>query len=296
VQDNKGFALITFHTSNYLSRFLFCGTLVATLSLTAFSATAAEPCRAQQGGYCAGGVRGHACNPPEKGKLCADVMTRAGPTCECTAASKKLTATRTTPLPPTAFQPAFRREAPQDWVLVLGGNIGGAQSWNNYGDFPTFDGNGWGAGGFAVLRYYFQPNLFVGPDFGGMFLNVNGTNPDGAFAKYRWMTYEGGQVGYTFAVPNATRANLYLGAAFSQGGINVGVNAGDFSESMSKTLNGWTAHGGIEFQPAPVSIPNLWFGVDYRYSRWSGNVDGDPVSAGIHMISGTASFQIPVGR
>ena len=181
-------------------------------------------------------------------------------------------------------------------VLVLGGNIGGGWSRNSYSDFPTFDGSGWGAGGFAVLRYYFQPNLFVGPEFGGMFLNVNGTNPDGAFSKYRWMTYEGGQVGYTFAVPNTTRANLYLGAAFSQGGINVGVNAGDFSESMSKTLNGWPAHGGIEFQPAPVSIPNLWFGVDYRYSRWSGNVDGDPVSAGIHMISGTASFQIPVGR
>ena len=152
---------------------------------------------------------------------------------------------------------------PSGWVFVVGGNVGGGQSWNNYDNFPTLDGNGLGGGGFVGARYYTPSGWFIGPELGAMALNVNGTNPDDAFSRIRWMAFEGGQIGYSFNKPGSTPINVYLGAGASQAGFRVGIDREPF-ESMSKTLNGWSAHTGLEVQPAPSSVPNLWLGVDYR--------------------------------
>jgi hypothetical protein len=177
----------------------------------------------------------------------------------------------------------------------VGGNLGGGQSWNSYGDFPMFGGDGWGIGGFAAARYYLSSGLFVAPEAGGMALQVKGTNPDGAFSNIRSMFYEGGQIGYSFNTP-AAHLNVYVGADASQARYNVGVDSRTFFESMGKTLDGWSAHTGIEFQPAPTSAPNLLLGIDYRYAYWSGNINDDHVSGRLNLISATASWQFSAGH
>lgn len=182
------------------------------------------------------------------------------------------------------------------WTLVIGGNAGAGQTWNRYGDFPTFNGDGWSIGGFAVARYYLSPSLFVAPEVGGMALRVKGTNPDGAFSNIQSVTYEGGQIGYSLNAPGATRVNLYVGAAAVQARFNVGIDSRTFFESMSKTLDGWSAHTGIEFQLAPAAAPNWWMGVDYRYSHVCGDIGGDPVGSDIHLVSVTASYQFSIGK
>ena len=209
------------------------------------------------------------------------------------------TASQPRPRQPRTVQPMQPVQpvsyVPSGWTFVIGGNVGGGQSWNNYDIFPTFDGNGLGGGGFLGARYYTPSGWFIGPELGAMALNVNGTNPDDAFSKIRWMAFEGGQIGYSFNTPGSTPINVYLGAGASQAGFRVGIDREPF-ESMSKTLNGWSVHTGVEVQPAPSSVPNLWLGVDYRYSYWSGTVGVDPVSAGLHFVSLTLSYQFPSGR
>lgn len=187
------------------------------------------------------------------------------------------------------------RYMPSGWSLIIGLDVGVGESWNKYGDFPTFDGNGAGVGAFFAARYYTQSGWFFAPEFGGMSLNVSGRNADGAFSNIQWMTYEGGQVGYRFS-GTTKPLNVYVGAGAAQAGYRVGVDSAFFNESMSKTLNGWTVHTGFEVQPAPMSAPNLWVGFDYRYSRFDGVIVDDPVSGGMHFFSARVSYQIPVGR
>jgi hypothetical protein len=110
------------------------------------------------------------------------------------------------------------------------------------------------------------------------------------------MAYEGGQVGYSFNKPGTTPLNVYVGLAASQAAYSVGVDARGVFDSMDKILNGWSAHTGIEFQPAPMSAPNLWVGVDYRYSYWRGTIGDDAVSGGVHFVSATASYQFHPGN
>jgi hypothetical protein len=188
------------------------------------------------------------------------------------------------------------RYMPSGWEIIVGVNVGGAENWNHYGDFPTFNGSGGGGGGFVAPRYYTQSGWFFAAEFGGMGLGVNGRNDDGAFAKVQWITYEGGQVGYRFSGGTTNPINVYVGAGAAQSAYNVGIDRAFFSESMTKTLNGWTAHAGFEIQPAPMTWPNVWVGFDYRYSYSSGTIGDDPVSGGMHFFSATASYQIPVGR
>jgi hypothetical protein len=188
----------------------------------------------------------------------------------------------------------FRQET--GWSFVLGGDVGAGQSWNQYEDFPRFDGDGWSLGGFAIARYHFPSGWFVGPEFGGSALHVNATNPDDAFSNIRSIVYEGGQLGYSFNKPGATPLNVYIGAAAAQANVNVGIDTRGQFESMSKTLDGWSAHTGFEVQLAPQSAPNWWLGFDYRYSHVSGDINGDPVSATLHLFSVTASYQFSLGH
>jgi hypothetical protein len=183
---------------------------------------------------------------------------------------------------------------PSGWALVIGVNLGGGQSWNRYEDFSIFDGDGFGGGGFLAARYYAPSGFFIGPEIGVMGLKVNGRNPDGAFSNIRWMAFEGGQIGYSFNKPGTTPLNVYFGAGAAQAGYRVGIDTAFSQESMNLTLNGWSVHAGLQVQPAPQSVPNLWIGLDYRYSELHGTIDVDPVSGGLHFISATMSYQFPV--
>jgi hypothetical protein len=65
---------------------------------------------------------------------------------------------------------------------------------------------------------------------------------------------------------------------------------------MSKNLDGWTAHTGVEFQTAPFSVPGVWVGLDYRFAHQSGKINDDPVSGDLHFFSATLSYQFSVGH
>ena len=210
------------------------------------------------------------------------------------ATSEAVSHTATTGQPRQPVEPL--RYMPSGWTIVIGVNVGGGESWNHYGTFPTFDGSGAGGGGFFAARYYTASGFFIAPEFGAMALNVNGRNEVGAFSKIQWMAFEGAQGGFRFNGPQSTAVNVYFGAGASQAGYKVGIDSDAFSESMSKTLNGWSAHTGFDAQVAPVSLPNLWVGFDYRYSYWRGTIGDDPVRGGVHFFSATASYQFPVAR
>ena len=59
--------------------------------------------------------------------------------------------------------------------FLLGGDVGWATARNHYDDFPAFDSHGFAGGGHLGMRYYFQPNVFAGFEFGGLGTGIRGT-------------------------------------------------------------------------------------------------------------------------
>jgi opacity protein-like surface antigen len=92
-----------------------------------------------------------------------------------------------------------------------------------------------------------------------MGLNTSGINPS--------LYYEGVQFGYSFKNSPVT---IYAG--FDTLKFNSGIG-GPFApfDSTSATLPGYSAHAGVEFQPAPNVSLSLGFG----YTQQSGRVDSD---------------------
>jgi opacity protein-like surface antigen len=188
---------------------------------------------------------------------------------------------------------------PYGWTLGFGGTVSGGFSSNSYGDFPSFDGNGWGGGGYAFARYQFQPGylrsgFFAGPEVWGEGLRVNGTNPDGAFTNIRSFTYEGIQAGYHFYQQGSVPTNVYFGAGASQAWGTVGVNSrfGFGSESMTGMVPGVSVHAGFEFQ---IPDSQWWLGADYRWLHQSGRIGDDPVKYDTSLFSITGSYQFQLG-
>jgi opacity protein-like surface antigen len=145
------------------------------------------------------------------------------------------------------------------WPVGFGGNLTAGQSSNTYGNFPSFDGSDARGGGFSYTRYNFP--------IGGMGLSMNGINQDAAFGNVRSLYYEGVQFGYTFQ-----NAPLTVYAGFDTLKYNTGIG-GPFApfDSTSGTLPGYSAHAGVEFQPAPNVSLSLGFG----YTQQSGRIDSD---------------------
>jgi len=152
------------------------------------------------------------------------------------------------------------------WPFGFGGNLTGGQNSNTYGNFPSFDGSDARGGGFSYVRYNFPNGRFVGGE-GGMGLSMNGINQDGAFGNIRSLYYEGVQFGYTFQ-----NAPLTVYAGFDTLKYNTGIG-GPFVpfDTTSGTLPGYSAHAGVEFQPAPNVSLSLGFG----YTQQSGRIDSD---------------------
>jgi len=152
------------------------------------------------------------------------------------------------------------------WPVGFGGNLAAGQSSNTYGNFPSFDGGDARGGGFSYMRYNFPNGRFVGGE-GGMGLSMNGINQDGAFGNIRSLYYEGVQFGYTFQ-----NAPLTVYAGFDTLKYDAGIG-GPFApfDTTSGTLPGYSAHAGVEFQPAPNVSLSLGFG----YTQQSGRTDSD---------------------
>ncbi len=161
----------------------------------------------------------------------------------------------------------------------VGGDLTLATTWNNYADFPGFGSAGLGAGGHTGVRLYVRPGLFIGGEAGWIGTSIHGTNPDGAFANYRWEAWQMGTVGRTWTPPGLTTpVTVFSGVGFAQGRIIVGVGNDFVHEEMSKTLTGFVLGSGVEFQVTPkVSV-----GASYMYSWFRGSIDTDPVKTQIH--------------
>jgi opacity protein-like surface antigen len=153
------------------------------------------------------------------------------------------------------------------WPVGFGGNLTVGQSSNTYGNFPGFDGSDARGGGFSYMRYNFPNGWFVGGEGGGMGLSMNGINQDRAFGNIRSLYYEGVRFGYNFQ-----NAPLTVYAGFDTLKYNTGIG-GPFApfDTTSGTLPGYSAHAGVEFQPAPNVSLSLGFG----YTQQSGRIDSD---------------------
>jgi opacity protein-like surface antigen len=154
------------------------------------------------------------------------------------------------------------------WPIGFGGNPTGGQSSNTYGNFPSFDGSDARGGGFSYMRYNFPNGWFVGSEGGGMGLNMNGINQTGAFGNIGSLSYQGVQFGYNFQ--NAGNLPLTVYAGFDTLNYKSGIG-GPFApfDTMSATLPGFSAHAGVEFQPAPNVSLSLGFG----YTQQPGDIN-----------------------
>ncbi len=168
------------------------------------------------------------------------------------------------------------------WPIGFGGDPAASQGPNTYGNFPTLDGSDIRGGGFSHMRYNFPNGWFVGSEGGGMGLSMNGINPDGAFG--RSLSYQGAQFGYNFKNASGLPVTVYAG--FDTLKYNAGTG-GPFApfDTMSGTLPGYSAHAGVEFQPAPNVSLSLGFG----YTQQPGRIDGDINSLSLPGASPFAS-------
>ena len=167
------------------------------------------------------------------------------------------------------------------WPAGFGGNLTEGQGSNTYGNFPSFDGSDARAGGFSYARYNFPNGWFVGGEGGSMGLGMNRINQDGAFGNIRSFYYQGVQFGYNFQ-----NLPLTVYAGFDTLKYNAGIG-GPFApfDSTSGTLPGYSAHAGVEFQPAPNVSLSLGFG----YTQQSGRIDSDINSP---LLPGASPFAV----
>jgi hypothetical protein len=170
------------------------------------------------------------------------------------------------------------------WPVGFGGNPSDGQSSNAYGNFPGFDGRDARGGGFSYLRYNFPNGWFVGGEGGGMGLSRNGINQDGAFGNFGSLYYQGVQFGYNFKGAGGSPVTVYAGFDTLKYNSGIGSPFAPF-DTVSGTLPGYSAHAGVEFQPAPNVSLSLGFG----YTQQSGRVDSDINSL---SLPGASSFAV----
>ena len=170
------------------------------------------------------------------------------------------------------------------WPVGFAGNPSDGQSSNAYGNFPGFDGRDARGGGFSYLRYNFPNGWFVGGEGGGMGLRMNGINQDGAFGNFGSLYYQGLQFGYNFKGAAGLPVTVYAGFDTLKYNAGIGSPFAPF-DTVSGTLPGYSAHAGVEFQPAPNVSLSLGFG----YTQQSGRIDSDINSP---SLPGASSFAV----
>jgi hypothetical protein len=167
------------------------------------------------------------------------------------------------------------------WPLGFGDNLAAGASSNTYGNFPSFDGSDTRSGGFSYVRYHFPNGWFVGSERGGM--GLSGIRLDAAFGNFGSLYTEGVQFGYSFK-NSGLPFTVYGG--FDTLKYRSGIG-GPFAplDSTSATLPGYSAHAGVEFQPAP----NLSLSLGVGYTQQSQRIDSDINSS---SVPGVAPFAI----
>ncbi|MEA2910286.1 MAG: hypothetical protein QOJ15_2367 [Bradyrhizobium sp.] len=154
------------------------------------------------------------------------------------------------------------------WPIGFGGNPTVGPNSNTYANFPSFDGSDARGAGFSTMRYNFPNGWFVGSEGGGMGLSMNGINQDGAFGSSLY--YQGVQFGYNFKNAGGLPLTVYAGFDTLKYSAGIGGPFAPF-DTVSGTLPGYSAHAGVEFQPAPNVSLSLGFG----YTEQSGRIDSD---------------------
>jgi len=155
------------------------------------------------------------------------------------------------------------------WPIGFGGDVSVGPSLNSYGNFPSFDGRDTGGDRFSYMRYNFQNGWFVGSEAGGAGLNTMGLNQYGVPGNFGSLHFEGVQLGYNFQNSNLP---IKVFAGFDTLKYNTGFG-GPLTpfDSMSATLpGGYSAHAGVEIQPAP----NLSLSVGVGFTQY-GRTDSD---------------------
>jgi opacity protein-like surface antigen len=167
------------------------------------------------------------------------------------------------------------------WPLGFGDNSTSSQSANTYGNFPSFDGSDARGGGFSSTRYHFGNGWFVGSERGGM--GLSGIRQDAAFGNFGALYSEGVQFGYSF---KNSGLPLTVYGGFDSLKYKPGIG-GAFAplDSMSGTLPGYSAHAGVEFQPAP----NVSLSLGVGYTQQSQRIDSDINSP---LLPGAAPFAL----
>jgi opacity protein-like surface antigen len=169
----------------------------------------------------------------------------------------------------------------------FGGILTADPSSTRYGKLPSFDSSVARADGFPFMRYNFPNGWFIGVEASGIGFSMSGNNNDGAFGNNRSLNYQGMQFGYTFQ-NGGLPVTLYAGFDTFKYNVGIGSPFARF-DSVSSTLPGYTAHAGVEFQPAANVSLSLGFG----YTQQSGHLDSDlnPLS-----LPGPAPFGLGARR
>jgi opacity protein-like surface antigen len=182
-------------------------------------------------------------------------------------------------------QTAHAQAAPvRFWIpgspFGFGGSPTAGQGSSSYGNFPGFDGSAARGGGSSDMRYNFSNGWFVGGEAGGMGLSLNGINQPGAFGSGPSLDYQGVQFGYNFQ--NGLPLKVYAGFDTLKYDAGIGGPFAAF-DSLSSTLPGYSAHAGVEFQPAP----NVSLSLGVGYTQQPGRIDSSLNSL---TLPGASSF------
>ena len=154
------------------------------------------------------------------------------------------------------------------WPIGFGGEVTVGQSSNSYGNFPSFDGRDARGDRFSYVRYNFQNGWFVGSEGGGAGLGMTGLNQNGMSGNIGSLYYEGVQLGYNFQNSAGLPLKVYAGFDTLKYNTGFGGPLAPF-DAMSGTLPGYSAHAGVEFQPAP----NLSLSLGVGFTQQSGRID-----------------------
>jgi opacity protein-like surface antigen len=133
---------------------------------------------------------------------------------------------------------------------------------------------------FGSSRYNFPNGWFIGRDGGGIGLNLNGANQDGAFG--RSLDYQGVRVGYDFRNGGGLPLTFYAGFDTLKYNAGIGGPFGSFN-TVSGSLPGYKAHAGVEFQPTP----NVSLSLGLGFTQQSGSIDSNTNSPSLY---GAAPF------
>ena len=162
------------------------------------------------------------------------------------------------------------------WPLGFGSSLSTAQGADRYGNFPSFDGSD------AHYPRYTLPNgLFVGAEGGDLGLSMNGFGQSGAFGG---LAYQGVQFGYNFQ-----NSPVRIVGGFDTLKYNTGLGDPVSPFSPVSGTAGYSAHAGVEFNPASNVSLSLGFG----YTQQSGRLDTDTPSP---SLSNQSQFDLVGGR